>query len=128
MANNNTKDQLNNEDASKGNVGSTLYTMENAVSSEHLEKKRLVAGYQYYLALFDSFIQRASGKYNFINDKIISLDPKKLKSELSDVLNLKETPKEWFERCAEVAVRTFVNGRLDFEKSLTKGELLAFDQ
>jgi hypothetical protein len=38
-----------------------------------------VAGYHYYLALFDSFIQRASGKYNFVCDEINALDPKKIK-------------------------------------------------
>jgi hypothetical protein len=42
--------------------------MENTVSKEHLDKKSLIAAYQYYLGLFDSFIHRASGKYNFIND------------------------------------------------------------
>ena len=68
MANNNTKDQLNDEKASKGSHAPTLYTLENTVSSQHLEKKRLISGYQYYLGLFDSFIHRSSGKYNFIND------------------------------------------------------------
>lgn len=102
--------------------------MENTVSNEHLEKKRLVSGYQYYLGLFDSFIHRASGKYNFINDEILSNDPKALKAQMSNIINLKETPKEWFTRATELAIRNFFNSRVEFEKSLTKGELLAFDQ
>lgn len=102
--------------------------MENTVSNEHLEKKRLVSGYQYYLGLFDSFIHRASGKYNFINDEILSNDPKALKAQMSNIINLKETPKEWFARATELAIRNFFNSRVEFEKSLTKGELLAFDQ
>ena len=87
-----------------------------------------MAGYHYYLALFDAFIQRASGKYNFVCDEINGLDPKKIKEELASVINMKESPKEWFERCAEVAVKNFFNERLQFERTLTKGELLAFDQ
>jgi len=102
--------------------------LENTVSNEHLEKKRLVSGYQYYLGLFDSFIHRASGKYNFINDEILSNDPKALKAQMSNIINLKETPKEWFARATELAIRNFFNSRVEFEKSLTKGELLAFDQ
>lgn len=102
--------------------------MENTVSNEHLEKKRLVSGYQYYLGLFDSFIHRASGKYNFINDEILSNDPKALKAQMSNIINLKETPKEWFTRATELGIRNFFNSRVEFEKSLTKGELLAFDQ
>lgn len=102
--------------------------MENTVSNEHLEKKRLVSGYQYYLGLFDSFIHRASGKYNFINDEILSNDPKALKAQMSNIINLKETPQEWFARATELAIRNFFNSRVEFEKSLTKGELLAFDQ
>ncbi len=47
---------------------------------------------------------------------------------MSNIINLKQTPQEWFNRCAEHTVKQFFNGRLEFEKSLTKGELLAFDQ
>jgi hypothetical protein len=68
MAHNNTKDYLNDELTTKGNQTPSLYVMENTVSKEHLDKKSLIAAYQYYLGLFDSFIHRASGKYNFIND------------------------------------------------------------
>lgn len=68
MAHNNTKDYLNDEFTTKGNQTPSLYVMENAVSKDHLDKKSLIAAYQYYLGLFDSFIHRASGKYNFIND------------------------------------------------------------
>lgn len=63
----------------KGSHASTIYSLENNIAYEHLEKKRLVAGYQYYLGLFDSFIHRAGGKYNFINDQILALDTQKLK-------------------------------------------------
>jgi len=77
MANNNAKDKLNDE--SKGSIAPNLYLYENNVGDEHLEKKRLVSGYEYYLSLFDSFIHRASGKFNFINDHILSLDSKLLK-------------------------------------------------
>jgi len=43
MANNNTKDQLNEE--SKGSIASNLYLYENNVTDEHLQKKRLISGY-----------------------------------------------------------------------------------
>lgn len=94
MANNNAKDILNDE--SKGSIASQLYLYENNVSDEHLEKKRLIDGYQYYLGLFDSFIHRASGKYNFVNDHILSLNSKLLKGEMQKIINLKETPQQWF--------------------------------
>lgn len=38
------------------------------MSTDNLNKKQFISGYQYYLGLFDSFIQRASGKYSFVND------------------------------------------------------------
>ncbi len=107
MAQSNTKDQLNDENAAKGSIAPTLYTLENAVSSAHFDQKRLVAGYTYYLGLFDSFIHRASGKYNFINDEMLSLDRNQLKEEMSNILNLRESAEEWFRRCGEVAVRKF---------------------
>ena len=47
---------------------------------------------------------------------------------MGNLINVKESPQQWFQRCAELAVKNFFNGRLEFEKSLTKGELLAFDQ
>lgn len=47
---------------------------------------------------------------------------------MGNIINLKETPEDWFNRCALKAVQNFFDIRLQFEKDLTKGELLAFDQ
>ena len=41
---------------------------ENAVPSAALERKTMISGYTYYLALFDSIVQKVSGKHNFAND------------------------------------------------------------
>ena len=77
MANSNVKEVINPDDNQKTNNAPTLYTIENAVDGPHLNKKTLVSGYQYYLSLFDSFIQRASGKYNFVNDETLFMNPEK---------------------------------------------------
>jgi hypothetical protein len=75
MANANVKYAYNPDFNLKTNNTPTLYTFENSVDAPHLKKKTMVSGFQYYLALFDSFIQRASGKYNFVNDETLSMNP-----------------------------------------------------
>ena len=65
MANASTK-QING--VQNISTASSLYLFENNVATVNLQKKTLISGYQYYLALFDSFIQRAAGKYSFVND------------------------------------------------------------